>query len=134
VGNQSYDIQVLDPQQSPLTILVNGEAFTVEVDQLDAVMPDPSLARAEATARRAGIAEPQSGETGPFEVTAPMPGTVLDVAVQVGDHVESGQILCALEAMKMKSPIRAPRSGTLRLVQIHDGQTVDHGDLLFSLD
>jgi acetyl-CoA/propionyl-CoA carboxylase biotin carboxyl carrier protein len=63
-----------------------------------------------------------------------MPGTILDVGVQLGDAVEPGQALCALEAMKMKSPIRAPRGGTIRQVGVEEGQSVDHGDLLFVVE
>jgi acetyl-CoA/propionyl-CoA carboxylase biotin carboxyl carrier protein len=60
-----------------------------------------------------------------------MPGKILDMAVKPGDPVQQDQVLCALEAMKMKSPIRALRAGTVRQIQVHDGQTVDYGDLLF---
>jgi acetyl-CoA/propionyl-CoA carboxylase biotin carboxyl carrier protein len=67
-------------------------------------------------------------------MTAPMPGKILDVAVQIGDQVQRGQVLCALEAMKMKSPIRAPRTGTISQMQVTEGQTVEHGDLLFVVD
>jgi acetyl-CoA/propionyl-CoA carboxylase biotin carboxyl carrier protein len=63
-----------------------------------------------------------------------MPGTILDVGVRLGDAVQPGQVLCALEAMKMKSPIRAARGGTIRQVRVEEGQSVDHGDLLFVVE
>jgi biotin carboxyl carrier protein len=63
-----------------------------------------------------------------------MPGKILDIAINAGDQVQQGQVLCALEAMKMKSPIRALRAGTVHQVQVHDGQTVDYGDLLFVVE
>ena len=67
-------------------------------------------------------------------VTAPMPGTILDIAVKVGDQVAQGDTLCNLEAMKMKSPIRAPNQGTIAQVLISEGQNVGYGDVLFTLD
>jgi acetyl-CoA/propionyl-CoA carboxylase biotin carboxyl carrier protein len=106
-----------------MTILVDGEAFTVEVEPAEEAPAGAAAADPRAPTER----EP----AGPERITAPMPGTILDVAVQAGDRVQGGQTLCALEAMKMKSPIRAPRAGTVHRVEIHDGQTVDHGDLLF---
>jgi acetyl-CoA/propionyl-CoA carboxylase biotin carboxyl carrier protein len=63
-----------------------------------------------------------------------MPGTILDIAVQMGEAVQPGQVLCALEAMKMKSPIRATRAGTVSEIAVHDGQTVVYGDLLFVVE
>jgi biotin carboxyl carrier protein len=57
----------------------------------------------------------------------------LDIAVKVGDVVQQGDILCNLEAMKMKSPIRSPSEGTLVNVLIVEGQNVGYGDVLFTL-
>jgi biotin carboxyl carrier protein len=129
VGTQSYAVEVGDSQESPLTVIVDGESFQVEVQPLeDTGLPSAPPAQPQASAVEA------TAEDGDTQVTAPMPGTVLDIAVQVGTQVEKDQVLCALEAMKMKTPLRAQRSGTVRQVAVHDGQTVEHGDLLFVLD
>jgi biotin carboxyl carrier protein len=63
-----------------------------------------------------------------------MPGTILDIAVKVSDQVAQGDILCNLEAMKMKSPIRSPGEGTIAQVMITEGQNVGYGDILFTLN
>lgn len=129
VAAKSYSIEIGDLRGSPMTVVVDGEAFSVDVQPLeDAGLPTaepehpvpPDLTAAE--------------EVGPSRVTAPMPGKILDVAVLDGDRVQRGQVLCTLEAMKMKSPIRAPRAGTVGRVQVQQGQTVEHGDLLFVVD
>ena len=129
VGNQTYTIEVGDPQESPWTVVVDGESFQVEVQPLEDTA-EPSAASTGPTYAHTEVA-PEGGEA---QVTAPMPGTILDIAVQVGTYVEKDQTLCALEAMKMKTPLRAQRPGTVRPVSVHDGQTVEHGDLLFVLD
>ena len=59
-----------------------------------------------------------------------MPGTILDIAVKVGDSVQPGDMLCNLEAMKMKSPIRSSSSGTVTQILISEGQNVGFGDIL----
>lgn len=59
-----------------------------------------------------------------------MPGVILDINVHVGDEVKKGDSLCALEAMKMKSAIRAPKDGTVSKVEVQNGAKVNHNDLL----
>jgi biotin carboxyl carrier protein len=129
IGNRSYDVQVGNPQQFPLTVIVDGETFHVDVQALQDTDAAPAVPKEPSTPALAGVV----GE-GPPQVTAPMPGTILDIAAQVGERVQQGQVLCALEAMKMKSPIRAPRAGTVRQAEVTEGQTVDYGDLLFVVD
>jgi pyruvate carboxylase len=59
-----------------------------------------------------------------------MPGVILDIAVHTGDEVKKGDALCALEAMKMKSAIRAPKDGVVSKVAVQNGAKVNHNDLL----
>jgi biotin carboxyl carrier protein len=129
IGAKSYDVQVGDPQELPLTVIVDGESFHVDMQPAEeAGTPPPD-------SDQTPVAGPEAGtEPGLSQVTAPMPGTILDIAVQAGDSVQQGQVLCALEAMKMKSPVRSLRTGTVRQIQVHDGQTVEYGDLLFVVE
>jgi acetyl-CoA/propionyl-CoA carboxylase biotin carboxyl carrier protein len=129
IADKSYNVEVGDPQKTPLTVTVDGETFSIDMQPLAeeakalSTVPDQAPASGTDTPKGDGFAQ----------VKAPMPGKVLDIAVMAGDRVQQDQVLCALEAMKMKSPIRAPRAGTVRQVQVHDGQNVDYGDLLFVL-
>ena len=66
-------------------------------------------------------------------VTAPMPGTMLDVAVREGDLVEAGQTLGVLEAMKMELSLAAPFEGRVVSVTTTTGQQVALGAELFSV-
>ena len=67
-------------------------------------------------------------------MNAPMPGTILDVRVSVGDTVKEGDVLMILEAMKMENEIMAPASGKVTGVQVSKGASVNAGDLLTVLD
>lgn len=60
-------------------------------------------------------------------VVAPMPGTVVKVTVQEGDEVAAGDLVVVLEAMKMESPITAPRSGTVSDLLVEAGVAVNQG-------
>jgi glutaconyl-CoA/methylmalonyl-CoA decarboxylase subunit gamma len=63
-------------------------------------------------------------------ICAPIPGVILSVDVRPGSHVETGQELCVLEAMKMKNLIRATRAGTIGDVRVAAGQHVKYHDLI----
>ncbi len=61
-------------------------------------------------------------------VTSPMPGSVLDVRVEVGDSVHAGQTLAVVEAMKMEHPLTSRIDGVVAEVLAHSGQQVGRGD------
>ncbi|OEU11692.1 Biotin_carb_C-domain-containing protein, partial [Fragilariopsis cylindrus CCMP1102] len=54
-------------------------------------------------------------------VMSPMPGTLINFSIQVGDHVEAGQELCVVEAMKMQNIIRSPRKGNIVKLYVEKG-------------
>lgn len=62
-----------------------------------------------------------NGET----VVSPLPGTVLDVKVNVGDTVKLGQVVVVLEAMKMETEVVAGCDGTVESILIKKGDAVD---------
>jgi propionyl-CoA carboxylase alpha chain len=66
----------------------------------------------------------------PGSLLAPMPGTVVRVAVAEGDAVQRGQLVCVLEAMKMEHPVTAPADGVVRRVPASAGAQVEAGALL----
>ncbi|MHB1252184.1 MAG: acetyl/propionyl/methylcrotonyl-CoA carboxylase subunit alpha [Acidimicrobiales bacterium] len=67
-------------------------------------------------------------------LNAPMPGVIIDVRVEVGQHVEAGQTLIVMEAMKMEHVIVAPRAGTVSDVLVATTQQVDSGAALLTID
>jgi len=67
------------------------------------------------------------------EVTAPMPGRVLEVLVQPGAHVAAGDGLVIMEAMKMENGLVAEAAGTVGEVQVAVGDMVDAGQVLIVL-
>ncbi|HVA02924.1 MAG TPA: biotin carboxylase N-terminal domain-containing protein [Acidimicrobiales bacterium] len=67
-------------------------------------------------------------------LVAPLPGTVVKVAVTVGDAVRAGDTLVAIEAMKMEHEVRAPSDGTVTEVHVTPGEQVESGRLLVVID
>jgi biotin carboxyl carrier protein len=81
-----------------------------------------------------GVGGSVEGSQSEGAVVAPMNGQVVKVPVQVGDPVESGDIVLILEAMKMENEVTAPISGTLAELSVSAGQTVSPGQPLFSIE
>jgi 3-methylcrotonyl-CoA carboxylase alpha subunit len=67
-------------------------------------------------------------------LTAPMPGTVVKVAVEEGEEVEKGQLLLVLEAMKMELSVAAPRAGVVRSLPFAKGSLVPSGAVLAEVE
>ncbi len=71
---------------------------------------------------------------GEADVVAPMPGTVIELAVAEGDAVVAGQRLGAVEAMKMELPLTAPHDGTVTLLGAAVGDQVTMGHVLVHVE
>ena len=116
-------------------ITVNGKAYDVAVEEVDAstaAAAAPAPAPVSAPAPAAPAAAPAAG-TGE-KVTAPMPGTVLDVKVSAGDTVAKGQVIMILEAMKMENDIVAPQDGTIATINAAAGDSVESGAVLATMN
>lgn len=66
-------------------------------------------------------------------MTAPMPGTILDILVTEGQRVNKGETVIILEAMKMENEIAAIADGVVSKIYTSKSATVNAGDLLLSI-
>jgi acetyl-CoA/propionyl-CoA carboxylase biotin carboxyl carrier protein len=74
-----------------------------------------------------------SGNAGGAEagvLTAPMQGTIVKLHVKAGDHVEAGDPVCILEAMKMENEVKAPITGEVVDLKVRAGDTVTSGSII----
>jgi len=69
----------------------------------------------------ATVVRPASGDG---RIKAPIPGLITRVLVATGEHVEAGQSILVLEAMKMENEIRAPRGGVVSRLDVAPGEAV----------
>jgi acetyl-CoA/propionyl-CoA carboxylase biotin carboxyl carrier protein len=111
------------------------ELVTVEVDDRRFDVRVLSPARSRGTARRPiGSARGGASSTGNTgEVLAPMQGTIIAYAVESGAHVEVGDPIVTLEAMKMENTLRAQIAGTVSMNGVAAGTVVQPGALLATI-
>ena len=120
-------------------ITVNGKAYDVAVEEVTGGAPAsapvaaPTQAPAPAPVAAAPAAPAPVTVTGGTTVNSPMPGTILDVKVNVGDTVSDGQVLMILEAMKMENDIVAPVAGKIAAINVNKGDSVNSNDVLASI-
>jgi biotin carboxyl carrier protein len=119
-----------DNNMKNYTITVNGTPYNVTVEEGTGA----PVAAAPVAAPAAAPAPAAQGTAGSVKVEAPMPGTILDVKVSVGDSVSSGSVLCILEAMKMENEIVAPQDGTVASVNVSKGDSVEAGQVIITLN
>jgi len=68
------------------------------------------------------------------DVKAQITGVVFQVVAGPGTPVAAGDAIVVLESMKMEIPVEAPRAGVVKAVHVAEGQTVQEGDVVASLD
>ena len=108
---------------------VNGTEYKVAIELIS-----EEEAKAAPAAKPAAAPAPAPAATGEGEaVSCPMPGTILDVKVKVGDAVKKGQVLMILEAMKMDNEIMAGCDGTVTSINVQNGQSVENGTPLCTI-
>lgn len=122
-------------------ITVNGTTYEVVVEEAGSVASAPVAApvftapvAAPVAAAAPAAPKATAAAGGANKVTAPMPGTILDVKVSVGQSVKKGDVICVLEAMKMENDIPAPCDGVIASVNVQKGASVAANDVLATLN
>ena len=122
-----------DTVERSYSVKVNGVEYIVDVEEYTPGTAPVASAPAATPAAPVAPAPVAAPAAGGVKVECPMPGTILDVKVSVGQTVTKGQVLMILEAMKMENEIVAPQDGTVSAVCVQKGATVNSGDVLATL-
>lgn len=122
-------------------IKVDGQEYQVEMEEIGAVAPAAPVAPVAAPAAPAVEAAPAAPAApvaatpaGADAMPSPMPGNILRILVNVGDTVTENQPLMILEAMKMENEIVAAKAGVVAGIHVKEGQVVNPGDALITIN
>jgi acetyl-CoA carboxylase biotin carboxyl carrier protein len=148
-------IELLDESGIAEIEITEGDE-SVRISRSSSSAPAPAAVHVPAPAPPAAAPPPAPAATAPpsapaapsvaddsegYEVTAPMVGTFYASSspgapsfVQVGDHVDEGDTLCIVEAMKMMNQIEAEVSGVIKSIRVQNGDPVEYGQILFVID
>lgn len=132
VNNQTYEVEIENINARPVVVWVDGQKFEVMPERrTQAEVKKEAGVKVESkplTPSPAQAATPSP--SGNHTLTAPLPGTVIEVFVKPGEQVEAGQVVLIIEAMKMKNSIRSIYGGTVNQVLVNQGQSVAHKQAL----
>lgn len=126
-----YNVKINGIEENIAKVEVNGIAFDVELEK-PVAQPKPVVRAVAAPVKtiEAPKAAQEAVEAGVSAVRAPLPGTINDIKVTVGQAVKKGETLVILEAMKMENNIEADCDGTVKEVKVRKGDSVLEGDVL----
>lgn len=139
INGNAYDLDIKSVEDNVAEVEVNGYSYTVEFDRVLETTKTPKLIRTEAvpstdiTPSEQKTSSP-AGPKGTGYIKSPLPGTILDIYVKVGDVVKTGDKLLTLEAMKMENIINSDKSGKVISVNAKKGDPVMEGDILIEVE
>lgn len=133
INGNAYEVAVKNIEGTNVEVEVNGKAYNVELEQ-PAKQAAPAVARP--VARPAASApvsapSPRPAARAAGATRSPLPGTVLSIAVTVGQAVKASDVALVLEAMKMENNINCGKDGVVKAIYVQKGDNVLEGaDLL----
>ncbi len=130
-----YKVKINGIEDNIAKVEVNGIDFDVEMEKPIA-QPKPVVRAVAAPVKT--VEPPKAAEetivAGVSPVKAPLPGTVNDIKVSVGQNVKKGETVIVLEAMKMENNIDADRDGKIAEIRVSKGDTVMEGAVLVTIE
>ena len=148
VKGVDYEVEIQDIEGNIANVTVNGIPFEVEMKQpvkagkqkvklseeRRVKSEESNSSSSSATnASSATTTQPAAAAASGKPVVAPLPGTINEIKVKVGDKVNIGDTVVILEAMKMQNNIEAETSGTITSINVNKGDAVMEGDTLVTI-
>lgn len=138
VGNNSYDVTILNYESHKVKLDVNGNTYEVEVEKKEDSSKTPTLVRHQhqmstETHKATALTSNPSEKKGAGVIKAPLPGTIIKILVNEGDSVKIGTNLLIWEAMKMENNLTSDREGVVKSIKVKPGDNIFEGDVLVEI-
>ena len=119
INGAPYNVKINGIEENIAKVEVNGIEFDVELEK-PVAQPKPVVRAVAAPVKtiEAPKEKQEAVDAGVFAVRAPLPGTINDIKVAVGQEVAKGQTVVVLEAMKMENNIDSDRAGKVLEVKV----------------
>ena len=137
LDGKKKNVQVAHHDGTQLTLIVNDRPFTVIIESEEHILVNGegySVGVLDEQVQKFMKATPDKLGKKELAVKSVMPGLVMDVIVQEGDSVKTGDALLVVEAMKMQNEMKATRDGVVKKIHVAKGQTVNSGDTLLLIE
>ncbi len=135
INGEDYEAKIVSYDGINAIVNVNGTDFNIEIDNNQAPAT-PKLVRTEKKHSNNTVhvtPKPQKTASSGSGVMAPLPGTVLEIKVKVGDEINDGDVVLILEAMKMESEIVSEVSGVVKAINVNTGDSVQENQVLIEV-
>ena len=135
IDGKKYEVTIGDIAENVVSVTVNGEDYKVEMEP-EKEPEKPKVVRPVVAPAAAPSADSQGSKSvnANNAVKAPLPGTIIDIPVSVGDEVKANDTVVVLEAMKMANNLAAEKDGKVTAICVQPGQSVMEGDALVVIE
>jgi len=137
IKGQDFNVKIENVEGDIAKVEVNGIQFDVQLEK-PVAQPKPVVRAVAAPVKTVeapkAAVEAAQVAAGVTVVSAPLPGTINDIKVSVGQAVKKGETLIVLEAMKMENNIDCERDGKIASVNVNKGDTVMEGSVLVTIE
>lgn len=134
IDERALDAALRDLGNGEALVTVGGTPHRVRLARHGGTVFIHAAGRTWTIEARDALAAAQSATQGTDDAAAPMPGTVVSVAVAPGEAVATGQTMMTIESMKLETAIEAWRDGTVAVVHFAAGDTFERGAVLVTLE
>ena len=124
IDGKEYKVAIAEIDENNVAdITVNGESYKVQLEK-EEVAEKKKVVLGQPTEAAADDAAPAANVNTANAIKAPLPGTIIEICVEVGQEVKAGDTLVVLEAMKMSNNIEAEKDGKVTAICVKPGQAV----------
>jgi len=137
INGHEYEVAINAVEGQEMSMQVNGVHYDVTVESelnKKQIVARSKTAPQVAAAPTGTVQRASSNNGAETKIVSPLPGTIVDVKVNVGDKVSEGQCVLTLEAMKMENSIETEVSGTVKAINVKNGDSVMEGDVLVVIE